>query len=95
MNAPNILIPAKPETAAVRRGRSICLQVIDRVGELHDRGKNPRRVIISTALRADLLAFFDFATDQFDGVLPRELAGIPIVYEPGASRRVQIECGPT
>lgn len=89
----NILIPAKPETAAVRRGRAICMHVIDRVGELHDRGKNPTKVHISTALREDLLAFFDFATVQFDGVLPSVLAGIPIVYEPGASRRVHIECG--
>jgi hypothetical protein len=90
----NILIPTKPETASVRRGRAICLQVMDRVLELHDKGREPIKITISTALRDDLLAFFDFATHQFDGVLPSELSGVPIAYQPGASRRVHIECRP-
>ncbi len=89
MNAPAVIVP-RQETAQVRRGRAIILQVIDRVLELNDRGKTPTKVLISTALRDDLLAYFDF-NFVFDGVLPSELSGVPIEYIPGADLRVHIE----
>lgn len=89
----NILLPPKLETASVRRGRAIIVQVMERVLELHDKGKTPTRIVISTALQDDLRSFFDYAYDQFDGVLPARLSGVPLAYMPGASRHVQIECG--
>lgn len=87
----SLIVPEKLETDAVRRGRSIILQVMDRVLELHDKGRSPRRIEISTANCDDLRAFFDYAY-VFDGVLPQTLANVPLVYVPGADRRIQIVC---
>lgn len=86
-----IIVPEKLETDAVRRGRAILAHTIERVLELHDRGKTPTKITISTALADDMRAFFDHAT-VFDGVLPRALAGVPIEYVPGAERAVGIAC---
>lgn len=72
------------------------MQMIDRVAELHDRGKKPVKVVISTAWHDDLKAFFHHNNDvgvNWDGVLPDRLAGLPIEYVPGAYRSVVIKCG--
>lgn len=90
---PSIIVPEKLETDAVRRGRAIILQVMDRVLELHDKGRTPTSIEISTANCDDLRAFFDYAY-VFDGVLPETLANVPLVYVPGADRRVHIVCAP-
>lgn len=90
---PSIIVPEKIETESVRRGRAIILQVMDRVLELHDKGQNPTKIEISAAHCDDLRAFFDYAY-VFDGVLPETLANVPLVYVPGADRRIHIVCSP-
>lgn len=87
-----IIVPAQLETASVRRGRAIIVEAIDRVLELHDKGRDPQRIVLSAAARDDLLAFFDYAY-VFDGVLPATLSGVPIAVEPGADERMRIVCG--
>lgn len=89
MTSPNILV-RKLETPAVMRGRGLCLQMIDRVGELVDRGREPVRIKLGDEWRGDLLAFFDYAT-VFDGVLPDKLSGVPIEFGHGAGRALEIE----
>lgn len=88
----SIIVPAKLETQSVRNGRAILKGIIGAVLETVDRGKEPTRVVISTAHCDDLRAFFDYAYDVFDGVLPKTLHGVPIEYEPGAFRRIRVEC---
>lgn len=91
MSTPAIIVP-RTETLAVRRGRALLMEITNRTLELVDRGKTPTRVRIPTALKDDLLAFFDF-NFVFDGVLPREYCGLPLEYVPGAERRIEIVCG--
>ena len=92
LNAPSIIVPQQLETASVRRGRAIIVEAIDRVLELHDKGRNPQRLVLSAAARDDMLAYFGYAY-QFDGQLPATLSGVPIAVEPGADERMRIECG--
>ena len=89
-----IIVPDKIETRQVRRGRVTLKRIMDGVLELHDKGKNPTRVVVSTALQDDMRAFFEYVAESFDGVLPRELCGVPMEYEPGAFRDIRIVCGP-
>lgn len=88
---PSLILPERIETHAVKKGRSVLIQIRDSVQELKDRGKNPVQVQISTALLDDLRAFFDYAYD-FDGTIPEVCLGVPIAYVPGAGRSVHIEC---
>lgn len=81
----NIIVPERLETAGVRRGRAMSVRLLDELRELRDRGKVPSRVVISTAAADDLRAYLDFASASFDGVLPRLLAGVPVVVEPGVA----------
>lgn len=85
----DILIPTS-EPAASRRGRAAILQMNDRILELYDRGKEPVRALISTAIADDMRAYFDF-NFVFDGVLPRDYCGVELVYVPGADRHIHIE----
>lgn len=87
-----IIVPEKLQTSQVVRGRATLRRIMDTVLELHDRGKNPTKVIVSTALQDDMRAFFEYVAESFDGVLPRELCGVPIEYEPGAFGGIKIEC---
>lgn len=87
-----IIVPAKIETQQIRNGRATLRSIMDAVLELHDKGKNPTKVIVSTALQDDMRAFFEYVAESFDGVLPKDLFGVPIEYVPGAARDIQIEC---
>lgn len=86
-----LILPEKVETQAVKRGRAILREIIDKSLELADRGKSPNRVYISTALNDDLKAFFDFAY-EWDGILPSTYANIPIEYVHGTDRKIHIVC---
>ena len=87
----SLIIPERIATQSVRRGRAVLAEIIYRCDELVDKGKTPKRITISTALKDDLSAFFEHAT-QWDGVLPPDLCGCPIVYVPGAGRDIDIAC---
>ena len=87
----HLILPERIETRSVRQGRAVLLQIMGSVRELQDRGKHPVQVQISTALVDKLRAFFDYAY-EFDGTLPQQVHGVPIVYVPGAGRSVHIEC---
>lgn len=86
-----LIFPEKPETMAVKRGRAILREIMDKSLELVDKGKEPIKVYISTALNDDLKAFFDYAY-EWDGKLPSTYANIPIEYVPGSDRKIHIVC---
>lgn len=89
--AAGIVVPDKVETQQVRNGRGVLTNIMESIAEARDQGREPERVEISTALSDDLRAFFDYASEGFDGVLPKQVRGVRIVYVPGATKRVEIE----
>lgn len=86
-----LILPAKMETQSVCRGRDAIRRMTNELSELVDKGKEPTRIEISTAVADDLRAFFEYAYDVFDGVLPKEYCGVPIEHVPGAGD-LRIEC---
>lgn len=86
-----IIVPDKVLTRAAANGRGVLASLLEGIAEARDSGKTVTRVVVSTALQDDLRAFFDYATESFDGVLPRQVRGVPLAYEPGAEKSVCIE----
>lgn len=59
------------------RGRARYAEITDRLYEARATGKRPVRVWIDKATHDDLMAML-YAVAQFDGVIPRTIAGIPM-----------------
>ena len=65
-------------------------RMVDDIWELYQRGRNPSAIIMPTSSRDDWSALLG-QTTVWDGVLPREFCGLPIIWEPGAGD-VSIKC---
>lgn len=85
-----VQVADKVETQAARNGRGHLASILEGIAELRDRGMVPTKVKVSRAMVDDLRAYFDYVAASFDGVLPRQVRGVPIEYVPGAEKRVDI-----
>ena len=86
-----IIVPERFETENVRRGRAMSIRLIEELRELKRRGKFPARVRITQGAKDVLLAYFAWAAESFDGVLPKRIAGCEVVVEPGAGYRMWVD----
>lgn len=86
-----IIVPERFETESVRRGRAMSVRLLEEVRELQRSGKRPARVRITKGASDALCAYFAWATDGFDGVLPRRIAGCDVLVEPGADYGLSVD----
>lgn len=86
-----IIVPERFETESVRKGRAMSIRLLEELRELKRRGKFPARVRITRQAADTLVAYFAWATDGFDGVLPKRIAGCDVVVEPGAGYRLWVD----
>lgn len=85
------ILTSTGEPYAARRGRRAIVNMMDTVVEMHDRGKRPVKLTVNSGLRDDMLAYFDF-NSVFDGVLPRDMAGLPIEYLSTGGHKFEVVC---
>lgn len=86
-----IIVPERIETESVRKGRAMSIRLLEELRELTRRGKFPARVRITRQAADALVAYFAWAAESFDGVLPKRIAGCDVVVEPGAGYRLWVD----
>lgn len=86
-----IIIPERFETETVRKGRAMSIRLLEELRELKRRGKQPARVRITQGAADALRAYFAWAAESFDGVLPQRIAGCDVVVEPGAGYTLWVD----
>ena len=86
-----IIVPERFETPIVRHGRAMSIRLLEEVRELQRAGRRPARVRITQGAADVLRQYFAWATDGFDGVLPKRIAGCVVLVEPGAGYGLSVD----
>lgn len=79
LEAPALVLPPKLETEAVRKGRALCQRIEEGFLELRSQGEGLRRILINRQAEEHMKAFFEFASSQWDGSIPRVIRGAPLI----------------